>query len=90
MISNGKLFDHQAGIGKGHDVSVVVCQQSTHDAENRCGQYFVKAESNEGAEPAPKQELQLIEYQERDEDRANQTDYCGSNRAVCYDDAHYS
>ena len=49
---------------------------------NRCCQDLVKAETNEGTEPSPKQKLKFLKDEERDKHRAKQSDDCAANCAV--------
>ncbi len=60
----------------------------TQDAEYGGCQHLVKAETNEGAKPAPKQKLKFIKDKERDEHRAKQSDDCAADRAVGDDGAY--
>src|SRR5580698_10133199 len=61
---HGQLFDHLRRVYKAAHHAVVVRQQLRQDAERRRRDYLVEGETQEGAKPAPEQELQLVEDKE--------------------------
>ena len=56
-----KLLHHAAGIGEVNQLRVIAGEQVRQDAQYSSGKNLVKAEPDEGFEPSPEQELQLLE-----------------------------